>query len=109
MISNWKQLQARLSAFLTVLERHVAIPHSIEKQIESATDLKEEEKKDSMEKISTVREYIDKEVLSEDVTDVSEESFSLFFGRSVRNRSSESSKKEGGRSRKWGMGRMSQL
>lgn len=80
MISNWKQLQARLSAFLTVLERHVAIPHSIEKQIESATDLKEEEKKDSVEKISTVREYIDKEVLSEDVTDVSEESFSLVFG-----------------------------
>lgn len=109
MISNWKQLQARLSAFLTVLERHVAIPRSIEKQIESATDLKEEEKKDSVEKISTVREYIDKEVLSEDVTDVSEESFSLFLGRSVRNRSSESSKKEGGRSRKWGMGRMSQL
>ena len=49
-------------------------------QIESATDLKEEEKKDSVEKISTVREYIDKEVLSEDVTDVSEESFSLVFG-----------------------------
>ena len=54
-----------------------------------------------MEKISTVREYIDKEVLSEDVTDVSEESFSLVFvGNRVRNRSSESSKKEGGRSRK---------
>lgn len=27
-----------------------------------------------------MREYIDKEVLSEDVTDVSEESFSLVFG-----------------------------
>lgn len=40
--------------------------------------MKEEEKKDFVEKINTVREYIDKEVLSEDVTDVSEESFSFY-------------------------------
>lgn len=62
--------------------------------------MKEEEKKESVEKINTVREYIDKEVLSEDVTDVSEESFSLVLCGAVMNRSSESSKKEGGRSRK---------